>query len=390
MSFDLSSTQSVRLNPVQELKLAKPAIDLYVGQILKAVVVSGLSENQVTININGQNINANTAHHFNAGELMQVKVMQTGEETILQVVPDKVNPNLIQSALLQNLPRQAPPAQLFALLSTLAHRENLPRAVQQQINQLLAAITPINQLPKQMAQAINQSGFFLEAALLNARSNKFTSDVQNDMQAQYLRLLQTLANHGIKAPMMGMAPQGEASLDEALPLAGNIPQPQAHLNAQALGELPLEKLLAVLSDQASQVMARIKTSQFSHLLKNAEPYSLMLDLPVRTQEGVDTIPLAINEERMAHAWASKWSITFAINLAELGDIQGTVSLNNATVDVQINANEPTTISLLAQQQQEFATLMASHGLTLGTWGLHHGLVANKPQPQQFTLLDITI
>lgn len=385
MSFDLSSTQSVRLNPVQELKLAKPAIDLYVGQILKAVVVSGLTENHVTININGQNINANTAHHFEAGELMQVKVVKTGEETILQVVHDKNNPSLIQSALLQNLPRQTAPAQLFALLTVLEKQPNLPQAIRQQINQLLAMITPIQNLPRQMAQALSQSGFFLEAALMNTRG--LNKGMQNDIQAQYLRLAKVLQELGITPPSLGT---NEINLDEALPLAGNTPQPQARVDKQGLAELPMEKLLALLSDQASQVLARIKTSQFSHLLKSAEPYSLMLDLPVRTPDGYESIPLAINEERTANTWGSKWSVSFAVNLAELGDIQGTVSLNNNTIDVQINANETATLNLLAQHQSEFAELMASHGLTLGAWGLHQGLLENKPHPHQFTLLDVKI
>ncbi|MFC7782265.1 hypothetical protein ACFQY6_11375 [Legionella taurinensis] len=68
MAFDIGAVQSVRLNPVQELKLAKPAVDLYVGQILKSVVVGALKDDQVTIQINGQNINAKTAHHFARGK----------------------------------------------------------------------------------------------------------------------------------------------------------------------------------------------------------------------------------------------------------------------------------------------------------------------------------
>lgn len=390
MSFDLSSTQSVRLNPVQELKLAKPAIDLYVGQILKAVVVTGLTENQVTINISGQNINASTAHHFPPGEIMQVKVLQTGEETILQVIPDKASPTLIQTALLQNLPRQASPAQLFAVLSAVENQTSLPFSIRQQINQLLASITPLAQLPRQMEQAISQSGFFLEAALLNARNSNLASRLHNDLQNQYLQLLKTLADLGIKPPEQGAPSLTSSTREQALPLPGNAPQPQAKIDAQGLVQLPLEELLSVLSEQASQVMARIKTCQFSHLLKSEQPYSLMLDLPVRTPEGYETVSLTINEERIPNTWSSKWSMSFAVSLDELGDVQGTVSLNNGVVDVQINANNSTTLQLLSDNQPQFAQLMASHGLTLGAWGLHPGLIEGKQNPNQFSLLDLEI
>lgn len=86
MPVDIGYTPSIRLNPIQELKITKPDIELYAGQILKTVVVKELNENQVLININGQNINANTAHHFDAGELLQVKVVLANGETILQVL----------------------------------------------------------------------------------------------------------------------------------------------------------------------------------------------------------------------------------------------------------------------------------------------------------------
>src|SRR5690606_12178487 len=140
MNTDHLSTQSVRLNPTQELKLAKPAIDLYVGQVLKAVVINSLSENQVTISINGQNINANTAHHFVPGELMQVKVVQIGEETILQIIPEKTSPSILQSAIAQNLPRQASATQLFALLSVLQNHQQLPQSLNQSIQQLMTSL----------------------------------------------------------------------------------------------------------------------------------------------------------------------------------------------------------------------------------------------------------
>lgn len=90
----------VRLEPLQELKLTKPATELYVGQLLKTVVVKALSENQVLININGQNINARTSHHINPGELLQVKVVKTEGETVLQILRAPPEFNVLHKALL--------------------------------------------------------------------------------------------------------------------------------------------------------------------------------------------------------------------------------------------------------------------------------------------------
>lgn len=85
MSVEMSKTSSVRFPPGQEIKLAKPATELYVGQILKTVVVTTLSNDQVLININGQNLNAKASHHFTPGELFEVKVLANHPETILEV-----------------------------------------------------------------------------------------------------------------------------------------------------------------------------------------------------------------------------------------------------------------------------------------------------------------
>ncbi|VEG91291.1 flagellar hook-length control protein FliK [Legionella spiritensis] len=392
MITDPSSLQNLRPNPAQEFKLAKPAIDLYVGQVLKTVVVTALTENQVTININGQNINAKTSHHFSPGELMKVQVMKIGDETILKVIPDsKPGQSLIQTALAQNLPYQVPPGRLLAILNTLTGHTSLPSDLKQQISQLLANISSLTQLPRDMAKAVSQSGLFLEAALLNARNNTTDTNLRRDMKAQYLVLLKTLAAYGIEPTGRSLAHATYPLLaHESLPLKGAVPQPQPRTDQQSIANLPVEKLLSALSEQAAHVLARIKTFQIAHAMQSDPPYSLMLDLPVQTESGPEAVSLMIKEERQEGFMPKKWSISFALNLSELGDIQGAVSINNTTIDVQINAEKPDTLDLLASNEAQFSALIEQLGLQLGTWGLHQGLNDNNIDGHHLSLLDLKI
>ena len=396
MPVDISHTPNIRLNPTQELKLTKPDTELYVGQILKAVIVKSLSENQVLININGENINALTSQHIDPGDILQVRVLKNDEETVvLQVLRESPPLTPMEAALAKTLPKQAPATHLFASLHEFENLTNLPANVKQQINQFLASITSINQLPQQLAQAIANSGLFWEAALLNWRKNGANNtNIQNDFKGQCLRLLDTLLKEGAKTAESARNHSSPLlpAQRENLPLPGAIPQPLAQLPNQSLAELPEQTLLNILCEQTEQVLARIKTSQLTNLLKPADqPISLMLDLPLRTETGFVVIPLLIKEYRQdTPPSSSSWSITFAVNLTDLGDIQAKIKLQNMAIDVQINAERQETLALLEANQHAFDMLLTNIGLTLRLWSLHLGLDDQDIDTCNLRLLDIRI
>lgn len=389
MAVDISNTPSIRLNPVQELKLTKPDTELYVGQLLKTVVVKTLSENQVLININGQNINAKTAHHFSPGEVLQVKVMMTEGETILQVLRNPPALTPLQTALLHTLPKQAPATHFLASLSVLDNMPNLPPIIKEQIQQLLANITPLSQLPQQLAQSISHSGSFWEAALLQWH-RKGAGELNRDFKGQCLRLLALLMSAGSssKPSINSEAPSFQS---DTLPLPGAVPQPLQRLPPPSFTEQSLDNILAVLREQTEQVLARIKTSQLMHLLNPADQtYSLMLDLPLRTDTGLEVLPLLIKEHRQQQSAESSWSISFAVNFTNLGNIQAKLRLKETMIDIQMNAEKSETIDLLTATQQTIDELLQELGLTLGLWTLHLGLEDNDIDTSNFRLLDIKI
>lgn len=288
MAVEMNKSPIVRLTPVQEIQMAKPATELYVGQILKTVVVAALTNNQVTINIHGQNFNANSTHHFYPGDVLEAKVIATQGETILELLPQSSPSSILQSTLLQVLPKQAPATQLLESLNQLMSASNLPSSLIQNIRNTISTIPTLQQLPQILAQAINQSGMFLESNLSNLKPGNKPSTIRGDFKGQCLKLLADLgesASEKIYIPVESKALYLEK---DPLPLAGAIPQPLHKDQIINLLELPAATIKSYLKEQVSQVLARIMSSQITHLSQDQNaPYVLMLDLPIKHPEGID-------------------------------------------------------------------------------------------------------
>lgn len=390
MPVDISNnnTPLVRLAPIQELKLTKATTELYVGQILKTVVVKALSENQVLININGQNINARTSHHVNPGELLQVKVLQTEGEAILQVLRSQPQLNSLQAALMQTLPKQASPSYLLATLTGLSTISNLPESIRQQVQHLLTTISPLTQLPKQLAQSINYSGIFWENSLLNWRRENSKEFLSLDFKGQCLRLFNLLNTQLPNLPRVSHTHYES----DALPLPGANPQPHRTISPLSYSGQTIAHILATLREQTSQTLARVETNQLLHLLTpQDEPYNLMIELPVNTLAGLEVIPIKIEEQRQQNAsGVSSWSISFAVHLSHLGDIQAKVKLQDTTIDIEINADKQETVDILSTSQQAFAELLRDLQLNLNGWKVHLGLLPEEVDTSNLHLLDIRV
>lgn len=280
MSVEMSKTSSVRFPPGQEIKLAKPATELYVGQILKTVVVTTLSNDQVLININGQNLNAKASHHFTPGELFEVKVLANHPETILEVQQKTPLPSLLQNALLQYLPKQAPATNLLQTLTQLMAENKLSAPINQVMKTILGNVPVLTQLPNQLMQAISQSGVFLESKLLKG---KIPREIQSDFKGLCFKLLHCLGTDS-KLPINLPNELESGFLQQApLPLPGAIPQPLTKDTILNLIGLSTEAVHHILREQVTQALARITTNQINYLSQeHQETYLIMLDFPLKT------------------------------------------------------------------------------------------------------------
>lgn len=392
MAVEINRVPSIRLTPVQEINQAKPITDLYVGQILKTVVVTALTNDQVLININGQNFNANSAHRFTPGELLDVKVVSsTPNETILEVQQNGLSVSILQNALLQNLPKQAPATNLFQTLSYLVESEGLHPYLREQIRNILANITPVSQLPQRLVQGINQSGMFLESILYEWQRGKSSQKINTDFKGQCFKLLTLLPADRRVNPNRTPDTNDQKLARDPLPLPGAIPQPLQKDSLLNPANYPIETLLHIVRNQVIQVLARITANQVNHLTHDTkEGYLIMLDVPVRTHDSIDVIPLMIKQHNAEPMQPSRWSVSFALSLPTLGDMQGTVSLTARHIDIKINTQNNATMEQLNEFHPKISELLAESGLKLRHWNLQLGLENNHIDVENLHLLDIRI
>jgi hypothetical protein len=394
----------------QEIKSSKLDLSLYLGQALKAVVLTPSNNGEVTVNINGQSIHAQTAHQFTPGETIDVRVVSTDDEIVLQVQQKASTPTLqktlLENALMQALPKQAPPTNLLASLEQLVqlsqttHTDKVAPAIMQQIKTLLANIPILAQLPQQLSKAVTQSGVFLESCLLQWQSGMPAEELQSDMKAQLLKLLNSLPielkNNFISSA--GTSPDNQVMTNKAsLPLPGAIPQPlPKDAPIQLMNQSP-ETIQTVIHEQINQALSRITAHQVTHLTQtsqmddNKTGFLIMMDIPVKTSETkIDVIPLMIKQRTATATQPTQWSISFAVSLSELGDMQGTVTLNSNQVHVKLNTEKQETIKTLQKYEGEVEALLQELGLNLGGFNIQKGLENNQIQTENLHLLDIRI
>lgn len=401
----------------KEVKLAQLDNLLYLGQALKAVVLSPLNNGEVTININGQNVNARTSYPFTPGDTLNVKVIQTENEIVLQV-QHPANEALsaqktLQNALMHALPKQSPPTSLLehlgqlvdpkqAVMQQLANKlPQLSPEIVQQIKTLLATIPNVAQLPQHIAKAVEHSGVFLESALLQLKPGMVNESLHTDLKAQYLKLLNNLPIDLKSTFLLAEHTQQNANpvLNRAsIPLPGAIPQPVHKEGSIPLMQQSPEAIQTVIHEQVTQALSRITANQITHLVQhqfnpddNKTGFLIMMDIPVKTpQNDIDVIPLMIKQRKATATQPSKWSITFALSLSELGDMQGTVTLNENYVHLKINSERQETIDTLQHYQSEVSSLIEQLGLKMGGYNLQLGLEKNQIETDNFHLLDIRI
>jgi hypothetical protein len=378
---------SRRTMPIQEIALSKLALELHLGDRFKAMVMAINKNNEITLNINGKNINAKTSHAFLPGDVLDLHVEAIGEHSLLKV-QDKTTSlshlkNVIMNqTLLQTLPRQAAPTNLLDSLSQLSRMEQLPTTIFSQIKAILNSIIPLEQLPHDLMGAILQSGVFLESALLK------------DLKGQYIRLLSSLEVTNINA--MGLSntvPGPNLSLEyDTLPLPGAVPQPtQQNTFLNLLHESP-ETIQNLLYKQLSDVLARITTQQIHHLSRTPEQgYALLLDLPIKTTQGIFVIPLLIEEHKAAAPVSSMWSISFALSLPSLGKLQGTVSLYQRNhINLNVFVEELGQKTEMENLEAEIRQILNELELNLNQFTIALGLKPNYIEPDKFKLLDLRI
>ncbi|WP_445179279.1 flagellar hook-length control protein FliK [Pseudomonas sp. McL0111] len=302
---------------------------------------------------------------------------------------------------------------LTGLLSAL---QNLPADTDQTsqdlraaVDRLLASLPDAQQLstPRGLAQALANSGMFLEAKLLTGQ----TPTLAPDMKADLLRLIAQLTpglpsstsfNAIIAANTLAQAlpnfvrnALGTLGQVSAKPQPGGFPLPD-RLLANLEGEGDLEQLLRL----AAAAVSRLQSHQLSSLEQTGVTddgrllSTWQLEIPMRNLQ--DIVPLQVkfqreeapekeqpNERRDEREPKQQlWRVDLAFDMEPLGPLQIQAQLIAGSLSSQLWAERPYTADLIENNLFALRQRLLDSGLNVGDLDCHQG---TPPQGNQTRL-----
>ncbi|WP_152359604.1 flagellar hook-length control protein FliK, partial [Pseudomonas aeruginosa] len=265
--------------------------------------------------------------------------------------------------------RQASLEGLFAALQGLNGRNDLPDSLRQAVERLFAGLPEAQKMgdSKLLGQALQQSGLFLEARLMQGA----TDHLGQDLKANLLRLfaqLSPLPPTGAQAP--GMFAGNTANLAQALPAfvrnaLGNLGQ--SANKTQALN-FPLPSKVLQLFDEdmelesllrlAAAAISRLQTHQLSSLAQTSilpdgtQLATWQMEVPMRHQHSVVPLQVKFQEEQRKtgeEARESLWRVELAFDLEPLGPLHAQATLLRGSLSSQLWAERDATARLVEHE-----------------------------------------
>jgi hypothetical protein len=280
----------------------------------------------------------------------------------------------------------------------------LPEALRGSIDKLLGALPDAQQMSsaKGVAQALEDSGVFLEAKLLEGKLPALTQDLKANLLRLVAQLLPALPG-ATNAALLASGSQG--SLAQTLPMfvrnllgnlgqtgsrqqVGNFPLPTRLLqNLEADGDL--ESLLRL----AAAAVSRLQTHQLSSLAQTqiGPEGNLLttwqLEIPMRNQQELVPVQAKIQRDESPKKSAKEpsetlWRVELAFDLPPLGPLQVQAQLARGSVSSQLWAELPSTANLIASELNHLRERLTDAGLNVGELACRQG---TPPQGQRTSL-----
>lgn len=295
--------------------------------------------------------------------------------------------------------RQASLEGLFAALQGLNGRNDLPDSLRQAVERLFAGLPEAQKMgdSKLLGQALQQSGLFLEARLMQGA----TDHLGQDLKANLLRLfaqLSPLPPTGAQAP--GMFAGNTANLAQALPAfvrnaLGNLGQ--SANKTQALN-FPLPSKVLQLFDEdmelesllrlAAAAISRLQTHQLSSLAQTStlpdgtQLATWQMEVPMRHQHSVVPLQVKFQEEQRKtgeEARESLWRVELAFDLEPLGPLHAQATLLRGSLSSQLWAERDATARLVEHELGHLRQRLRDAGLTVGEITCQRGRPPQGPR-----------
>jgi hypothetical protein len=448
-----ASAPPVAANTVQ----LSPAL-FQIGQLLEAVVTK-IDGNMLILTLqnpildeHGQRINlqltAPASKFVQPGQQLtvQVKNIQNGIPQ-LQVVAAQNEALNLASVLHNAQQQQRPLPPLYANLAELQQLQSkqqfdsLPTLVRERIQSLWRSLPDAVQLqkPAGMKQAMNYSGPFLEAALMNMAQGQTRGYPALDVQSGLLRLASAIRTQLESAALTREATQAStrsssaqstlnrsaenllalttsntdtlkttlqttaasakpatpmATPNEVKPFHPQIPDAQARATAFTTG-VTTEHLLEQLLQQTEAGLARILTQQLHTASHDPQRPVWLLELPVRQGDGVDVFDLRIQrdaEDKEADAKRAQhtWTVMLAFDLQGLGPVRAQVSLVQDQISTFWWADQADTVELFHQHLDHLQHRISAAGLKVNKLHCQQGIPDTEQTPRTLPISNVIV
>ncbi|MEB6589999.1 flagellar hook-length control protein FliK [Pseudomonas asiatica] len=307
----------------------------------------------------------------------------------------------IAQQLLTQQSRQASLPGLLNTLQQLARDPNADGDLRASAERLLAGLPDARQLgdAKGVAQALNNSGAFLEAKLLGG----FPASVATDLKAHLLRLMPLVpastagapnlapSSLSVTMPMLARSALGMLERVSPKPQPGAFPLPSRLLKALE-DEGDLQQLLRLAAAAISRLQSHAMSSlQQTGTLENGNLQTTwQTEVPIR--HGQEFVPLQVKLQReetpqqqadrqheTPDPLQALWRIELAFDLSPLGPLQVQAQLSKGRLSGQLWAEREQTARLIDAQLGALRDRLLARGLDVGDLECHPGTPPQGPR-----------
>ncbi|MDT9677812.1 flagellar hook-length control protein FliK [Pseudomonas sp. JV414] len=355
--------------------------------------------------LSGSTLSIDSPTPLRIGTLLSALVQDT---QTLKFVPlsSRQEQLAVTQQLVSQQSRQGSLDGLIKVLQNLPPSDQTSSDLRAAVDKLLAGLPDVQQLstPKGLAQALANSGLFLEAKLLTGQNPTLTPDMKGDLLKLIAQLTPGLpANTNLNAiiaantlaqalPSFVRSALGMLGQVSAKPLPTSFPLPERLLQSQD-GEGDLEHLLRL----AAAAVSRLQSHQLSSLEQTGLTddgrllSTWQLEIPMRNLQ--DIVPLQVKfqreeapEKEQPHERRDErepkqqlWRVELAFDMEPLGPLQIQAQLIKGSLSSQLWAERPYTASLIESNLAGLRERLLASGLNVGDLDCHLGTPPQGPQ-----------
>ncbi len=307
---------------------------------------------------------------FKQGQTIQFEVIKTGATPEFKIIKNKASIDPINQQILDTikyvLPIQQPPSEqishLVNNLSIINKNETISDNLKRLAKEIIDTLPRLNDTkdPKQLKQAISQSGLFLEPKLSQSADDKgfnFPADFKNKLlKFQY-------------------------ALKQELELKT---EPKSSSN-----ELSLMK---EMQQKTENSLARIILNQLTSLPKEeGVRQTWLLDLPFLNKGTAESVKIEIERDQQSdsHQKEENWAVTLTITPPGLATIHCKISCIDKTVNTRFWSDDQDVVTKITRHLDFLEKQFKAVGLESGHLSAYKGTETKGSYPQvpQQNLLD---